>query len=346
MTTFARTLRTVAATLALPALLAALPAVAQPAPDTLSPEQLYRTLSPSVWVVRTYDADGLALSTGSAVVIAPDTLLTNCHVLAKSKRFVIRSDNVQYDARLQHIDVKRDLCQISVRNLRAPAVALGDSDTLSVGQKVVALGNPRGLELTLSDGLISALRRDNDARNLVLIQTSAPISPGSSGGGLFDVQGRLIGITTGLIKDSQNLNFAVPINWLRELPARSDAALAAAASAAATRPAGVATAPPTPGPDATPSPRPAGTPVEDVDAVPVSSHCKTEYRKYLEGRPPKAFAVATEGRCAWAQGRVSPRPQVTTAADPSVRALELCAFWHGANCSLYAVDSAVVYKRP
>jgi S1-C subfamily serine protease len=311
----------------------AAPVGAQPA--TPSPEELYRYLAPSVWLVRTYDADGLALATGSAVVIGNETLLTNCHVLEKAKRFVIRNENVQHDAKLQHIDVARDLCQITARNLRAPKVELADSDKVSVGQKVYALGNPRGLELTLSDGLVSALRRDEDHRDLVLIQTSAPISQGSSGGGLFDSQGRLIGITTLITRDAQNLNFAIPINWQRDLAARSDAALRAPAVAAATR----APVPP-------PAPAAPGTAsVADVDAVPVNAGCKTEYRKYIAFAPPKAFAITDKGRCYWQGSRKPSRPEITASPDPAVRAMELCVYSFGTGCMLYAIDSNVVYRR-
>jgi len=304
---------------------------AQPA----SPEELYRSLAPSVWLVRTYDADGLPLSTGSAVVIASETLLTNCHVLEKAKRFVVRNDNIQHDARLQHIDVARDLCQITARNLRAPKVELADSDRVSVGQKVYALGNPRGLELTLSDGLVSALRYDENHKELVLIQTSAPISAGSSGGGLFDNSGRLIGITTLQAKDGQNLNFAIPINWQRDLAARSDAVLRPRATAAANKVAPAA--PPAPG---------AVAAVGDIDAVPVNAGCKEEYRKYVASTlSPKAFAINEKGRCWWQASRKPSRPEVTSHPDPAVRAMELCVHYLGNGCMLYAVDSNVVYRR-
>lgn len=305
----------------------------QAQPAAPAPEDLYRYLAPSVWLVRTYDADGLALGTGSAVVIANETLLTNCHVLQKARRFVIRNENVQHDARLQHIDTKRDLCQITARNLRAPKVELADSDRINVGQKVYALGNPRGLELTLSDGLVSALRRDEDNRELVLIQTTAPISPGSSGGGLFDASGRLVGITTLQFKDGQNLNFAIPINWQRDLAARSDAALRGPAAPSATSPA--TGAPPTA----------AVAAVGDVDAVPVNANCKAEYRKYVDAANPKAFAITTKGNCFWQRSRTASRPLVTTSPDPAVRAMELCVHFLGAGCALYAVDSTVVYRR-
>jgi serine protease Do len=207
--------------------------------QAMSPEDLYRTISPSIWLVRALDADGVPVRSGSAVVTAPETLLTNCHVLRQAKRIVISNDNVQHGARLQHIDVERDLCQITARNLRAPAVPIGETERLAVGQKVYALGNPLGIERTLSDGLISALHRTEQRRELVMIQTSAPISPGSSGGGLFDAQGRLIGITTSQTREGQNINFAIPIDWMRDLAARSDAALASVAvpPTVATRPA-------------------------------------------------------------------------------------------------------------
>ena len=307
----------------------------QAQPAFQSAEDLYRNLAPSVWLVRTYDADGLPLSTGSAVVVASETLLTNCHVLEKAKRFVIRNDNIQHDAKLQHIDVARDLCQITARNLRAPKVDLADSDRVSVGQKVYALGNPRGLELTLSDGLVSALRRDENHKELLLIQTSAPISQGSSGGGLFDSSGRLIGITTLQAKEGQNLNFAIPINWQRDLAARSDAALRPRAMAAAAKVAPAA--PPATG---------AVAAVTDVDAVPVNPGCKEEYRKYVASSlSPKAFAINEKGRCFWQATRKASRPEVTSHPDPAVRAMELCVHYLGNGCALYAVDSAVVYRR-
>jgi hypothetical protein len=94
-----------------------------------------------------------------------------------------------------------------------------------VGEKVFAIGNPRALEVTLSEGLISGLRGEW-ADGSHVVQTTAPISPGSSGGGLFDAEGRLVGITTFQRRDSQNLNFALPSDWIGQVPERSEAALA------------------------------------------------------------------------------------------------------------------------
>ncbi len=111
---------------------------------------------------------------------------------------------------------------------------------------VYAIGNPKGLDLTLSAGLVSSLRR-NPTGQLVLIQTSAAISGGSSGGGLFDDSGRLIGLTTigSVGADTQNLNFAVPSEWIAELPQRHALRLAAAKPASAAAP-GTPTPPPSP----------------------------------------------------------------------------------------------------
>jgi S1-C subfamily serine protease len=320
------------------AALAGLWASAAGAQAPIAPEELYRTLSPSIWLVRAYDADGLVLQTGSAVVTGPETLLTNCHVLRKAKRLGIANDGVQHGAQLQYLDVERDLCQLTARNLRAPIVQVGDSDRLAVGQKVFALGNPLGLERTLSDGLISGLHRSAASRALLMIQTSAPISPGSSGGGLFDAQGRLIGITTAQTREGQNLNFAIPINWLRDLPTRSAAALRGTTAAAAPTPA--------PAPVQPAGPAAAGSgELADIDAVPVHAQCKEEYRKYVNAATPKAFAITDKGSCWWQNSRKPNRPEVSADPDPGVRSLALCAHFYGSGCSLYAVDNAVVYRR-
>jgi S1-C subfamily serine protease len=242
------------ATRFLPTVLAAALAGGSGTARALSPSEVYDQAAPSVWRVVTYDADGVPLGFGSGVVIGPDTLVTNCHVLAKARRVSVKRDGTSIDARLELWDPPRDVCQIRAPNLRAPAVKLGDAEQLKVGQNVYAIGNPQGLDLTMSAGLLSSIRR-NERRQIVLLQTSAAISRGSSGGGLFDDEGVLIGLTTiGSVRaDAQNLNFAIPVDWVRELPARHARLLAAQGSGAAASAATVA-----PRPDALPVPtRPA-----------------------------------------------------------------------------------------
>jgi len=221
--------------LALAALLAA-PAQA------LEPEKLFEKVSPSVFVVLAFDAQRNPLSQGSGVVIAPERIVTNCHVLAKASRLRVDRGNVSYGATLEFPDTERDLCQLHVKELRSPPVTIVDSGTLRIGQRVYAIGSPAGLELTMSDGLISSLRGPDG--KAPLIQTTAPISSGSSGGGLFDADGNLVGITT-LQSASvriQNINFAIPAEWIREVPERSKAAAAQREQQAAAKVAAAAAA--------------------------------------------------------------------------------------------------------
>jgi len=187
----------------------------------LTPVEVYALVSPSVWRVVTYDVDGLPLSQGSAVVIGPEVLATNCHVLAKAKRVVVRHEKVSFEARLDLWDTARDLCQLRAAGLPATPVRIAPTANVVVGQNVYAIGTPRGLELTMSAGLVSSLRK-NAAGQVVLVQTSASISGGSSGGGLFDDSGALVGLTTlgSVTGDAQNLNFAIPADWIVDLPER------------------------------------------------------------------------------------------------------------------------------
>lgn len=218
--------------------LAALLVLAGMPAHALTADEAYARVSPSVWKVMTYDLDGLPLGQGSAVVIERQTLVTNCHVLKRAKRVVVRRDGTSLEARLELWDPQRDVCQLRAERLDAPAVSLSESARVGVGHSVYAIGNPKGLDLTLSAGLVSSLRR-NDAGALILIQTSAAISGGSSGGGLFDDAARLIGLTTigSVGADTQNLNFAVPADWIRELPQRHASRVAAASQATPAAPA-------------------------------------------------------------------------------------------------------------
>jgi serine protease Do len=200
-------------------------ALAQAQPASLAPEVLFDMVSPSVWVVRTQDEAGRALALGSAVVVGPGRLITNCHVLARAKAVVVARENVTYGATLEFPDPDRDLCQLKVANFHAPAVAIAAPQTWRVGARVYAIGSPRGLETTISDGLLSGIRR-NEQDQIEALQITVPISPGSSGGGLFDAQGRLVGITTMILRNAQNVNFAVPASWIAEVPERAQAALA------------------------------------------------------------------------------------------------------------------------
>jgi serine protease Do len=192
---------------------------------TLPPDALFDKVSPSVWVVRTQDGSGRALAQGSAVVVAPGRLVTSCRVLARAHAVSIARENVSYGATLEHPDPDRDLCQLKVANLSAPAVAVAPPETLRTGARVYAIGSPQGRETTISEGMLSGIRR-NERSDIEALPITTPIEQGASGGGLFDAQGRLIGITVVALKDGQSQNIAVPAAWIAELPARAQAALA------------------------------------------------------------------------------------------------------------------------
>jgi S1-C subfamily serine protease len=151
---------------------------------------------------------------GSGFVVSSDGLiLSNSHVISGSSTISVKfiADNRVYsNVKVMKDNTIRDLALLKINDAgNFVPVVLGDSDQVSVGERVVAIGNPKGLENTVSDGLVSALRDMNGTK---LIQISAPISSGSSGGALFNMNGEVIGITSASFDDGQNLNFAVSIN--------------------------------------------------------------------------------------------------------------------------------------
>jgi serine protease Do len=188
----------------------------------LEPDQVYAKVAPSIVVVVGHSSSAPNdISFGSGVVIAPGQIITNCHVVEGSDVVYLKREKYSTIGIIRYADLERDLCQIGATDRAGfeKAVTLMEgSSGLRVGQKVYAIGAPQGLELTLSDGLIASLRNIPDVGTI--IQTNAPISKGSSGGGLFDSNGRLIGITSFTFKTGQNLNFAVPAYWISELAGR------------------------------------------------------------------------------------------------------------------------------
>lgn len=184
----------------------------------MGPAQVYSKVKDSVWSVLSMNKplEGMneneEMSQGSAVAISGRVLLTNCHVVEDPKyTFIFRDDSEEtiYPVRVLFQNRDADRCQLEVTkiNLR-PVKGIRLYKSLQIGEKVYAIGSPRSQTRTLSEGLVSGLRyRKATSQNLV--QTSAPISHGSSGGGLFDSRGNLVGITTMIIEDSQNLGFAI-----------------------------------------------------------------------------------------------------------------------------------------
>lgn len=186
-----------------------------------SPQELFRRLSPSVVAVEALNSRDSVKLIGSGVVLAPDSIVTNRHVLSEGSKVRIVQGSETCRASVAWVDPDHDLAVLRINRgqdpacrLNAPSVPLRLSPNPAVGERVYAIGTPEGLELSLSEGIISGLR---EFENGHVIQTSAAISHGSSGGGLFDAEGRLIGITTFFVAEGQNLNFAIPANWVQLL---------------------------------------------------------------------------------------------------------------------------------
>jgi len=162
-----------------------------------------------------------ARETGSGFIFdASGLILTNNHVLAGNEKVVVTlPDQSKYDAQVLYKDPNNDLGLIKIiPRKKLPVLALGDSDAVQVGQKVLAIGNPFGLDGTLTTGIISAvgrtIRADENRELEGMMQTDAAINPGNSGGPLLDSQGNVIGINTAIYGPGGNIGigFAMPIN--------------------------------------------------------------------------------------------------------------------------------------
>lgn len=181
--------------------------------ELLSPAAVFKKVERSVFVV--YATPSLAeararnLALGSAVAVGEHLLLTNCHVVKDRPVIrVMRDNDSPIVATLVAGEAKADRCLLKTEGPSLiPIAGVRTFKDLAVGERVFAVGTPVGLERTLTQGLISGLR-NLGGRNLV--QTDTPLSPGNSGGGLFDESGNLVGITTLASRPGyQNLNFAV-----------------------------------------------------------------------------------------------------------------------------------------
>lgn len=178
----------------------------------LQPEELFQRVAPSVYFVIAglqFDEKKL-ISQGSAVAVSPRLLLTNCHVIAGADAVFIAKGSVFIRVSVRDRDILADRCTLASDHDLPSFVSVRGYESIRPGESVFAVGFPKGLVLgtepTISTGLVSAKRT---VGSLHYIQTSAPISSGSSGGGLFDRFGNLAGITTLSLKDAQNINFAI-----------------------------------------------------------------------------------------------------------------------------------------
>ena len=160
-------------------------------------------------------------SLGSGFIISPDGyIFTNNHVVEQADKILVKlSDGKEYEAKVIGKDAKTDIALIKIKPTDSlPVAETGDSDKLRVGDWVMAIGNPFGLEQTVTAGIVSAKGRvigagpyDN------FIQTDASINPGNSGGPLFNMEGKVIGINTAIVAQGQGIGFAIPISMAKTI---------------------------------------------------------------------------------------------------------------------------------
>lgn len=192
----------------------------EPIKTVLTVPELVKQKASSVVNISTFDASGKADKQGSGFVVdSSGTIVTAFHMLRGAVSVAVKThDGEIYDSiDIVQYDVRRDLAVVRIRPYRPlqPIPFAGD-DELTIGENAAAISNPQGLDASVSAGIVSGYRQADGFR---LIQTTAPVSPGSSGGPLFNMTGNVIGMVASQIDSSQgqNLNFAVPVIYIRTL---------------------------------------------------------------------------------------------------------------------------------
>ena len=189
--------------------------------EALSAQEIYAKVNPSTVTVIATMKNGSA-SVGTGVIMTENGyILTNAHVIVGTEScYIVYSTGVYCEAKLVGFDEEKDLAVIKVNMTGLPAAEFGDSDALTVGDAVYAIGNPLGVELrgTLTDGIVSAINRDVyvDGVTMTLIQTNAALNNGNSGGPLINVYGQVVGINTmkmgsTITSNVEGLGFAIPV---------------------------------------------------------------------------------------------------------------------------------------
>ncbi len=184
-----------------------------------TPQQIAKTTLASTVLIVMEDANGESISSGSGFFVARGMIATNLHVVeGVFKGYVKRvgKDRKYSIAGIVAMDSQQDLAILRVSDVSTPTLPFGNSDAIQIGESVYAVGNPKGyLEGTFTEGVVSGIREFRTGSRR--IQISAPISKGSSGGPVLNSKGEVIGVAVSRLTDGQNLNFAIPSNYLKKL---------------------------------------------------------------------------------------------------------------------------------
>src|ERR1017187_3658150 len=183
---------------------------------TLTTAQIAKKVSSSVVVIQGKTESGEIL--GSGFIVSKDgKIVTNLHVIRDMKTASVQLANGEtFDSvSVLAIDERRDLAVVQIAGTDLPTLGLGNSDFLTVGEPLVIVGSPRGLEGTVTAGILSSVRDSGEGFNV--LQTDAAVNPGNSGGPLVNNKGQAIGVVSFKLRSAEGLNFAIPINYVRGL---------------------------------------------------------------------------------------------------------------------------------
>jgi TPR repeat protein len=183
--------------------------------ETLTPAEVFKHAVPGVVAIDCLGINNARISTASGFIISDNgRIATNLHVVESCSILAVRLTNGDvYDSTwVVATDKRRDLAVIRIKAASLPVLPLAESNDLEVGQTVYSIGNPSGLQNTLQSGIVSAFRQVNGSR---LVQISASLNPGNSGGPVLDEKGHVAAIAVSKINGAENLGFAIPIDYLK-----------------------------------------------------------------------------------------------------------------------------------
>jgi len=190
-----------------------------------SAKEIAKNCLPSTVSLIMEDETKQPISLGSGFILESGKIVTNLHVIEGAKYGYVLENGSSKKHSIKgyfQIDKINDLAILSVPTLTAQPLAISALDKPEVGEKIYAIGNPKGLSGTISEGIVSGIR---SMENKSLIQITAPISPGSSGGPVINNKGEVIGVAVGTLTSGQNLNFAIPVNLLNDLASKGTSSI-------------------------------------------------------------------------------------------------------------------------
>lgn len=190
--------------------------------QTKDPAEIKKEFGKAVVLIAAVKEANESIGLGSGFIVDQEgVIVTNYHVIQGAYPAIVKllNGDIYNDLSIIDFDSTRDIAIIKVKGWSLPTVKLGNSDSIEIGERIVIIGNPKGLENTVSDGLLSGIRETG--KGYKLHQLTAPVSAGSSGSPVFNSKGQVIGIATSTIIDGQNLNFSVPINYVRGMISRT-----------------------------------------------------------------------------------------------------------------------------